>query len=226
MKPEHEVYFGDKSRVVMPDDIRAQVFEVPENISVSQIIFQHQVHGTHGHVITRENSDQFTKSLTHDGDYLITNVPKIGLSVLTADCLPIALADTKNKAVAMIHAGWRGSVGGIVRVALEHMHKLYGTEVADITVYFGPCAGSCCYQVDQKFVDQLPDWAHASIIEHDNKLFFDLVSCNIFLLHKLEITKKQINIGANKCTICNHNFCSYRRDSGSPARQMSIIWIN
>lgn len=225
-KQWYSLLFDDQLHVIEPDIIRRQVCSVPDWLPVARLIFQHQVHGAHGHVITHKNQKQYVRSLVHDGDFLITNLAKIAIGVLTADCLPIALVDTKNKAIGIVHAGWRGSVAGIVFSALDHMNKQYGTCAENIIAYFGPCAHSCCYQVDKNFVNQLPIGAQNFVLMHNNNYFFDLCACNIMALNQLGFTENQIDSSASKCTICNHNFCSYRRNSGSSARQMSIIWIH
>lgn len=222
----YSIYFCDQTHQIEPGTIRGHVCPVPDWLPVSQIIFQHQVHGVTGHALTCDNHVQYVRSMVHDGDYLITDLSDIAIGVLTADCLPIALVDTKNKAIGIVHAGWRGSVAGIACSAFDHMTKQYGSRVEDIIAYFGPCAHLCCYQVDKNFVDQLPIGAQNFVLICDNNYFFDLCACNIWALNQLGVTENQIDNSASKCTICNQNFCSYRRNSGSSARQMSIIWIH
>ncbi len=222
----YTVYFGDKTTCIDPDSIRGQICPIFNKFPVKNIIFQHQVHDIHGHAVTADTLELYRKSEIYDSDYLITNIPGIAIGVLTADCLSIAIADVAHKAVGMVHAGWRGSVGGIVRVALNHMKKLYGTQVYDVKIYCGSCAHLCCYQVDHVFIQKLPDWAKPALVLRGQQNYFDLISCNILLLNSLGINNKQIETSLSKCTICTHEFCSYRRNPGIQARQMSIIWVN
>ena len=222
----YTVWFGDQSDCIDPDSIRGQICPIFNNFPVKNIIFQHQVHKTHGHAVNVDTLELYKRSLVHDGDFLITNIPGVAVGVLTADCLPIAIADVTHKAVGIVHAGWRGTVGGIVRVALEHMQKLYGTQVSDVKIYCGSCAHVCCYQVDQVFIQKLPDWAKPALVLRDQVYYFDLLACNILLLNSLGIKNKQIDTSLSKCTICTNEFCSYRRNPGTYARQMSIIWVN
>jgi len=219
-------WFGDRSSCIDPDSIRGQICPIFNNFPVKNIIFQHQVHDIHGHAVTPDTLELYKRSLAYDGDYLLTNIPGVAMGVLTADCLPIAIADVTHKAVGMVHAGWRGSVGGIVRVAIDHMQKLYGTQAHDIKIYCGPCAHACCYQVDHIFIKKLPGWAKPALVLRDQKSYFDLLACNILLLNSLGVNNKQIDTSLSKCTICTHEFCSYRRNPGAHARQMSIIWVN
>jgi len=220
------LYFGDQKNLVEPNDLRGKIWPVFDFLPNQPMIFQHQVHGTGGSVVSAQNLEKLQKSLVCDGDYLVTNVPRVGIGVLTADCLPIALADPANHAIAMIHAGWRGTVDEIARVALEHMHELYGTHPEDILVYSGPCAHTCCYQVDAPFLAQLPAWAHKAVASRVGHDYFDLLLANTIILESCGVQKKSFDTLHSKCTICNHNFCSYRRNPGTTARQMSIIWLH
>jgi YfiH family protein len=81
-----------------------------------------------------------------EGDALVTATSGLALSVRTADCYPVLLADRKTRAVAAIHAGWRGTAVGIVPAALSKMTELYGTEPGDVVAAIGPGIGVCCYQ--------------------------------------------------------------------------------
>lgn len=221
--PTATIFFGNASHAVIPDVIRTTTLRpLACPLPVQQLFFQNQVHKNQGLAITEETRKNYTAHLVHDSDYLITHLPNIGIGVLTADCAPIALIDPRNTAIAMIHAGWRGSVGGIVLNALAHMNNLYGTQASDAIAYIGPCAHTCCYQIDQTFVNQLPGWAHAFV--QNNR--FDLVACNSTILRQAGIPAEQINLNTSTCTICNEKFLSYRRNSLNPARQPSIIWLN
>ena len=82
-----------------------------------------------------------------DGDALVTNVAGVPVSVRTADCYPILLADRKNQAVAAIHAGWRGTVAEISLATLRTMNQRYGTRPLDVYAVIGPGIGLCCYEV-------------------------------------------------------------------------------
>jgi len=212
------IKFYDQKDFIVPNTIRNSTFHINKLLT----IFQHQVHGNKGHTITSHNLEEYQKCLTHDSDYLITNIPQLAIGVLTADCLPIALADEKNKAIGIVHAGWRGTVGKIVINAINHMNELYKTEPEEIKIFFGPCALPCCYEVDKQFIDQLPRWSQQTLLNNH----FSLPGCNEFLLHGIGISPEQIDKASCKCTICNDNFCSHRKNPRSKTRQMSIIWLH
>lgn len=104
------------------------------------------------------------------GDALITRAPGLLLAVGTADCVPILLADPRQRAVAAIHAGWRGTLARITEKTLGRMQMSFGTRAADIIAVLGPAIGRCCYQVGpevvQAFAAKFPnaaEWfAHVS----------------------------------------------------------------
>src|SRR5271155_5133574 len=85
-----------------------------------------------------------------EGDALITNRPGLAVSIRTADCYPILLADTRNRAVAAIHAGWRGTAARIVVETLRKMRVEFGTAPAHVMAAIGPGIGACCYEVGEE----------------------------------------------------------------------------
>lgn len=108
------------------------------------------------------------KSPVPRGDAAMTRAPGLLLAVQTADCLPILLADTKRRAVAAVHAGWRGTLRRIVVKTLGRMRMQFGTRPADVAAAIGPGIGACCYEVGhevvQAFASQFAEareWFHS-----------------------------------------------------------------
>jgi YfiH family protein len=96
------------------------------------------------------------------GDAALSRTPGVLLAVQTADCLPILLADTKRRAVAAIHAGWRGTLRRIVEKTLGRMRMQFGTRPADVVAAIGPGIGACCYEVGHEVVQAFASqFAHA-----------------------------------------------------------------
>lgn len=87
-----------------------------------------------------------------EADALITTTPGLFIGVLTADCVPVLLSTTKGGMVAAIHAGWRGSVGGILENTIVKMKALGAKE---IQAALGPCIWQDTYEVSQEFYDNL-----------------------------------------------------------------------
>ena len=88
------------------------------------------------------------------GDALITREPGVLLAVQTADCIPILLADTKQRAVAAIHSGWRGTAQRIAEKTLGRMQMEFGTRPQDVIAALGPGIGGCCYEVGHEVVKE------------------------------------------------------------------------
>src|SRR5262249_42232961 len=98
-------------------------------------------------------------------DALVTKIPGIAIGVLTADCLPILMADPKGRVIAAVHSGWKGAFDGVIDAAVNAMASL-GAQTADITASLGPCIGHASYEVGPEF--------HARFIQQDmtNDHFF------------------------------------------------------
>lgn len=96
-------------------------------------------------------------------DALVTNVPRIVLGILTADCAPVLFVDGKAGVVGAAHAGWKGAVGGVVENTLAAMEKL-GAERDDIAAVIGPCIAQKSYEVGTEFV--------ARFVDADQQQFF------------------------------------------------------
>ncbi len=186
------------------------------------LIILDQVHGNEGLIIGEHNS--FIPFQSECGDYLVTNQRNIGLGVLTADCLPIVFVDTIHHVIGIAHAGWRGSVKNIALIMLERMQQQYGIKVTDVTVFFGPCAKVCCYEVQPDFKNNFADGI-PFFTQRKDKLFFDLPLLNAHLLNTTGVLKTAINEQYNCCTICNDDYFSFRRQGEAAGRNVSVVWI-
>jgi YfiH family protein len=87
------------------------------------------------------------------GDALITEFPKILLTVRVADCLPVLLADPKKRAVAAVHAGWRGALNRIVEKAAGEMRRVFHSKPENLIAAIGPSIRACCYEVGEEVVE-------------------------------------------------------------------------
>jgi hypothetical protein len=190
----------------------------------------------------------------HQGDALITNVRGILLTVQTADCIPILLADTKNKAVAAIHSGWRGTVQRISEKTLGRMRMEYGTQPEHVIAAIGPGIGASCYEVGhevaQEFAAKFPnaqDWFTGPFDALTNSdadpnwlpwltmrppghappsptVQLDLTAANKAILHAAGVPVKNIG-AADLCTGCRPDlFFSYRKEKIT-GRMMAAIGI-
>jgi polyphenol oxidase len=86
-------------------------------------------------------------------DALVTATPGVALSVLSADCMPVLLADHDAGVVGAIHAGWRGALAGVLEATLDAMEAL-GAARAGVTAVIGPCISQRAYEVGPEFLDE------------------------------------------------------------------------
>ena len=183
-----------------------------------------QIHSNIVNKIDKTNIGQII-----DGDAIITNEKNVPLVILTADCVPVILVDTENKAVGLAHAGWRGTYGKICEETLKSMQENYNTNPENVIAIIGPSIGSCCYEVSYDLIDKfeklLPN-ADEKIYEiRDEKYYLNLWEVNTQILKEFGVLKSNI-INMNICTSCNcDRFFSYRKHEKTPKRIGTFIEI-
>jgi len=170
--------------------------------------------------IRQIHSDQVIEAtepgVAGEGDALITNRPGLFVSIRTADCVPILLADPVNRVVGAVHAGWRGTVAGILSRTLEKMAQLYATRPADVHMALGPAILSCCYEVG-------PD-----VAAHFGKTgrgHIDLIGENRRQGVRAGVRLERIQ-SLDLCTSCDlGSFWSFRKEREAAGRMTSGIRI-
>jgi YfiH family protein len=153
-----------------------------------------------------------------EGDALLENTPGNAVAVKTADCIPMLFADARHRAVAAVHAGWRGTAGRIGPAALTAMKERFGTLPEDVHVAIGPGIGLCCYEVG-------PEVAARFGVDCGGRVHIDLSEANRSQLAGTGVPPGQIHI-ANLCTMCRaEEFYSFRRDKQHAGRMHSFIGV-
>ena len=139
-------------------------------------------------------------------DAIITNQRNIGIGVVTADCLPVLLYDPVQSVIAAIHAGWRGTVKGIVSKVISQMADTFKRRTEDIVAGMGPAIGPCCYTVGKAVIEPLksatPEWGMYLTPLEDGKAMLDLLALNIQQAKNQGISAENI-FSAGLCTACN-----------------------
>ncbi|HJT19939.1 MAG TPA: peptidoglycan editing factor PgeF [Nitrospira sp.] len=186
-----------------------------------------QVHGTDALVVDRP----LTEADRFDGgwDALITDQPGVTVAVRTADCVPVLVYDRRRRAVAAIHAGWRGTVAGIVPKTIGMLMDRFKITKADLRLSIGPSAGSCCYEVDEPILASLRQaWSDWQLVIHDQRgtaAYLDLKKLIRRQIEGIGIGSRQITT-VNLCTICQDQlFYSYRRDGRVNGTMISGITL-
>lgn len=152
-----------------------------------------------------------------EADGQATPLREVAPMVMTADCLPIALAG--ERAVAMLHAGWRGLAGGIVATGVQALREL-GVD-GPIEAAIGPGAGPCCYEVGEEvhaeFAELGPHVRHGRNLDLKAIARDRLEQAGVAGVHDIGL-----------CTMCSEEtlFFSHRRDHGITGRQAGLAWLS
>ncbi len=155
-------------------------------------------------------------------DSVITNIPGIFAVVSIADCTPVLIYDTKQKAVAAIHAGWRGTVAGIVSETLKVMQKEYNTKGEDCLAFIGACISESSFEVGEEVAAQF-EKEFKQFDEEKKKYFVNLKTANKKQLTNAGVLAKNIEV-SNYCTVLNNDlFYSYRKEKGRTGRMLVVI---
>lgn len=176
-----------------------------------------QVHGDGVLVV-----DEPRKELV-EADAMITNRPGVGLATIHADCVPVVLVDPVRRVIGAVHAGWKGTLAGIVPKTMARMAAEYGSRPADCWAAIGPAIGPCCYRVSRERIALFQEkWPHLDWTGANEKGVLDLAAINQQLLENLGVAPGRID-QAGLCTSCQAgDFYSFRRER-TARRMLSLI---
>ena len=179
-------------------------------IGVRRIARARQVHGG---VVARvgDGDDRPGGGALGQADGQATALAQVGVMVLTADCLPVALGSTR--AVAMLHAGWRGLAAGVLEEGVLALRSLGGDE--EIAAVIGPGAGACCYEVGAE--------VHAALTGGRRRASIDLRAIARRRLLAAGVSEVR---DVDACTICDARFFSHRREGQRAGRQAGVAWLS
>ncbi len=176
-----------------------------------------------GHGILRDRQWQ-------SADALITDDKNITLVTYYADCTPVFLVDTKNHAIGLAHAGWRGTVGRIAVNTVKEMTKEFSTNPEDLICAIGPVIGKCCYEIDEACANQfkaLGEIDNSLVLSEkpDGKYMADLALTNKLLLMSAGVKVENITV-SDLCTRCNSDLLwSHRATSGNRGTMAAFMKI-
>jgi purine-nucleoside/S-methyl-5'-thioadenosine phosphorylase / adenosine deaminase len=199
------------------------LWEKEAGLKASSLVWLNQVHGTDVFTV-----DQPASICTSDHDLrfdaAITNRTDVVLSVRTADCTPILLFCDEPRAVAVVHAGWRGTLAGIVTNAISSLVDNYGCAPDDISAVIGPCIQPCCYEVGVDVSKPFSDrFGSEGISIVGNSKFAHLAAANRIWLIECGLSAEKIET-LDYCTCCSKElFFSYRREGALAGRQLAYI---
>ena len=174
-------------------------------VEKNKLILMHQTHSNRVKIINEKN---YKKKI--NADAMVTKMKSTALGVVTADCVPIILYDTRNEVIGCIHAGWKGAFSGIIKNTISKFKKINNNN--NIYASVGPCIGKKSYEVDLVFFKKFVRKSHSNkkyfSSKNSQKKFFDLRK---FVTDKLLDCKVKIDQVDHDTFAEKSNFYSYRR---------------
>jgi len=251
--------FGGVSTVYQPDSSPDSDLNLgwtrdddPDNVAVNRLLFVAAATGTAATPLFTLRQVHSADSLNvpdgslypefvssegralREGDGLITAAPGILLGIQTADCVPVLVADLRNRVVAAFHAGWRGTAARIVEQGVARMVSDFGSNPTDLVAAIGPSIGACCYTVGEEvhtaFISNFSDGETLFRAQADSLLRLDLWEANRRQLLDSGIPSSNISL-IGECTGCAglpsaRRYFSHRCEHGFTGRMMNVIGID
>jgi hypothetical protein len=213
-------------------------------VSAGSLVRARQVHGVD--VLIRHAGDA-PVTARPNADIIVSNDPTVAITIQTADCVPILIADRRTGAVAVAHAGWRGLAAGVPRVAVDALAREFDSRPQDLIAAAGPSIGACCYEVGPEVRQRFEDagwpesttsrWFYARAQPTKNNpsmaglhaepqpghWYFDSGRAAGDELASAGVPRDQIFL-AELCTASHPGvLCSYRRDGAGAGRMAGAI---
>lgn len=202
--------------------------------SVEGIVCSDQTHTTNLRVVGRADGG---KGITREKDYrdvdgLLTDEPGVYLATFFADCVPLYFVDTRRRAIALAHSGWRGTVARMGQCVVEKMREVYGTDPADLTAAVGPSICQACYEVSEDVAEAFAKAFRGpgqidEILQKKGggKYQLDLWRANEIVLSEAGIPAKKIQV-TDLCTCHNDSYLfSHRASHGQRGNLGAFLGI-
>lgn len=199
-----------------------------------RFVIPKQIHGDDIAVIDDDflsATDERQASLLDGVDIVMTDKKGICVCISTADCIPLAFYDTRNKAVCVAHAGWRGTVKRIAKTAIKAMDDTFGTQPCDIIAVIGPGISLAGFEVGDEVHDEFVNagFAAGTISERQpksRKYHINLWIANRMTIEEAGVPSSQIELAAI-CTYLRYgDFFSARRLGTQSGRMLTGIMLN
>jgi YfiH family protein len=230
-----EGIYNNLNTSLIKNDLRENVLENLNrvcraiNIDYTKLVLSDQVHGDSIRVVT---SDDIGKGITRESDIkdvdaLITNVPGVPMITYYADCVPVFILDPVNKAVGLVHSGWKSTILKIAVKTIRKMSDMYGTKPKDCLIGIGPSIEMKCFEIKEDtavvFKESFDNWEVFLKKRDEEHYTADLWLAVKLMLMEHGVPGKNITT-SGLCTYCNEDlFFSYRRDKGATGSLSAII---
>jgi purine-nucleoside/S-methyl-5'-thioadenosine phosphorylase / adenosine deaminase len=201
---------GDGEKIVSEN---RELFFKELRLKTENVVLQKQVHGDNiSYVI---NGGFYGES-----DALITDKKKLGLAISTADCTPIFIFDKKNKVIAAVHSGWRGTEKKILLKVLQKLKEDFNSSPKDLITYIGPSISQKNYEVGKEVAEKFDK---KYLIPKGTKFLLDVAGINYDILISFGIPEENIQLSSYCSLEMKYLLHSYRRDGLHSGRALGII---
>ena len=201
----------------------------------AELVTVRQMHGGVVQIVKRGRGALATHEgrAVLEGDGLITREHGLMLGIQTADCVPVLIADTRTRAVGAFHAGWRGTLAGIVALGVDAMRKEFGSRPEELVAAVGPAIGRCCFAVGEEVRGQFEErfgYAGELFSLEGGQIYMDLWEANRRQLVEAGVVPGTIRV-VGECTACarledgRRRYFSHRAERGYTGRMMSVIGV-
>ena len=191
-----------------------------------------QVHGAEVLALPQNDDarEAFYRSTVEErptADALMTDALGATVAVAVADCLPLLFADRRARAVAAVHAGWRGLAAGVIENTVGALQSTYGIIPSDLVVGIGPAIGPCCFEVGHEVIEAFAKRGYEAQARVSGRQgarpHADLRAVAAAILRRLEVPDDNV-ASAAMCTLCNSEWLwSYRADGDAAGRMLCGI---
>ncbi len=210
----------------LPDSINSNHLRISNalNFNLSDLVSSIQVHKDK--ILTlkqkpEKNSSKVPGSCFSGFDSIITNQTAITLIIRIADCVPILIYDPELNVIAVVHAGWKGTLSEITAKTVQKMKKEFGCLEENIKAGIGPSIGKCCYTVSNEIADQFTDrlQEYEYFVDYKNSSpHINLKEANRSQLILSGVNEDKIEVSELCTSCCSNIFFSHRREKGRTGR--------
>ncbi|MCC6810076.1 MAG: peptidoglycan editing factor PgeF [Deltaproteobacteria bacterium] len=200
-----------------------RLFAAAGGFSLERLFVAKQVHGVA--VIEVGAAQTPAEVASVEADALVTNVAGAVLAISTADCVPLLFANATGTIVGAAHAGWRGTVQGVVAKTVAALDDL-GAAPRELHVALGPSICVGCFEVGEEVAREFAE-AGAGVVRRDlgAKPHVDLQLAHRLALDQVGVSADRVD-GAPPCTMCEPDrFYSFRRDKGTTGGHLSFVRV-
>lgn len=185
-------------------------------LGADRVVWMNQVHSDHVELVDTAPSRAFDET-----DALVTTTPRLALAVVTADCVPVLMADARAGVVAAVHAGRVGAQRGVVARTLDVMIKA-GAHAEDVSVLLGPAVSGRNYEVPPAMADEVEAALPGSrTLTAKGTSGLDLRAGIARQLKDLGVTAISVD---PRCTVADPALFSHRRDAPT-GRLACLVWL-